>query len=93
MITTKDETWKTQTALFSLTGENEQSLLVEMSDGCSTAQGIALNIVGTDFERFEYFVFFSDLLLGYSDALTTAGGYRLDGRLAYAMPCPPQPRQ
>ena len=93
LITTKDETWKTQTALFSLTGENEQSLLVEMSDGCSTGQGIALNIVGTDFERFEYFVFFSDLLLGYSDSLTTAGGYRLDRRLAYAMPCPPQPRQ
>ena len=64
-----------------------------MSDGCSTGQGIALNIVGTDFERFEYFVFFSDLLLGYSDSLTTAGGYRLDRRLAYAMPCPPQPRQ
>ena len=93
MITTKDETWKTQTSLFSLTSENEQSLLVEMSDGCSTGQGIALNVVGTDFERFEYFIFFSDLLLGYSDSLTTAGGYRLDRRLAYAMPCPPQPRQ
>ena len=85
--------WITQTALFSLTGENEQSLLVEMSDGCSTGQGIALNIVGTDFERFEYFVFFTDLMMGYSDQLTTAGGYRLDRRLAYAMPCPPQPEQ
>ena len=90
LIVTTDEVWKTQTALFSLTGENEQSLLVEMSDGCSTGRGIALNIVGTDFERFDYFVFFSDLLLGYSDQLTTAGGYRLDRRLAYAMPCPPQ---
>ena len=90
LIVTDDEVWKTQTALFSLTGENEQSLLVEMSDGCSTGRGIALNIVGTDFERFDYFVFFSDLLLGYSDQLTTAGGYRLDRRLAYAMPCPPQ---
>ena len=90
LIVTDDEVWKTQTALFSLTGENEQSLLVEMSDGCSTGRGIALNIVGTDFERFDYFVFFSDLLLGYSDQLTTAGGYRLERRLAYAMPCPPQ---
>lgn len=93
LITTEDETWKTQTALFSLTGENEQSLLVEMSDGCSTGQGIGLNVVGTDFERFAYFVYFSDLLMGYSDSLTTAGGYRLDRRLAYAMPCPPQPGQ
>jgi hypothetical protein len=93
LIVAANEVWKTQTALFSLTGENEQSLLVEMSDGCSTGQGIALNIVGTDFERFEYFVFFTDLLMGYSDQLTTAGGYRLDRRLAYAMPCPPQPGQ
>jgi len=32
-------------------------------------------------------------MMGYSDQLTTASGYRLDRRLAYAMPCPPQPEQ
>lgn len=85
-----DEFALTQTVLFSTSADRDQSLLVEMVDSCSTGLGIILNVTGTDFERFQYFVFFSDLFFGFQDAMTTAGGLRLERRRAFAMPCPPQ---
>ena len=90
LIVTTDEFARTQTALFSVTANRDYSLLVEMVDGCSTGQGFILNAVATDFEAFQHFVFFTDLIFQRQDALTTAGGLRLERRRAYGLACPPQ---
>ena len=84
---------KTETFLFSLTANRDQSLLVEITDGCSSGRGFILNVVGTDFESYQYFTTFTDLLLGYQDVIAIGSGLRFDRRQAFYFACPPQTQQ
>ena len=81
---------KTEVMLFSLTADNDQSLLVEITDGCSSGVGFHLNVAGTDFESYQYVATFTDLLFGYQDVIATGNGRRFDRRPAYYFSCPPQ---
>ncbi len=78
---------QTQTVLFSLTADNDHSLLVEMIDGCNLRQGIILNAVGTDFESYRYIVTFGDLFFGTLDSLLTHATAPVNRRASILLPC------